>query len=200
MVALRLGAQIGLHGRRTGWAVHTRGLVVGVGHARRGQFGQHRIQGGPRLRIQQAPQLTHPVGALAAQGQVPAPGPLGIAEGAVGIEQRRQPVGGLSQPFGPVLDRHPRQGGLGGLAGLIIHAVGQLGEEPADDFDVLGADLPGGLGGRHIGQARRQRLTGQRGTRAEILGLLDAPARLHRRDPQAAGQHIGQVLAPQFGR
>ena len=178
MVALRLGAQVGLHRGLAGWPVHTRGVVVGVGHARGGQFGQHRVQAGAGLGIQQPADFTHPVGLLLAYGEVAPPGPLGIAQRAVGVEQGRQPVGSLPQPVGGVLAGHPRQRRLGGLPGLIVHAVGQLPKELADDPHVLGADLPARLGGRGVGHLRWQWLAAQRGAGTEVLGLGDASARL----------------------
>ena len=118
------------------------------------KFGQHRVQGGAGFRVEQSADFAEPVGALFVQGQMAAVGPRGIRERSVGVQQGQQPVGGLAQPGRPVPDRHLREVGLGGLPRRVIDTVGQLGEEPADDPHLLGADLPGSLGRGGAGRPR----------------------------------------------
>jgi hypothetical protein len=76
----------------------------------------------------------------------------------------------------------------------------QLAQGGADDAHVVGADGAAGLGGGGGGQLRRQRLAGEGPARAELCGLLQAPARLATGDAQRGGQHVDQRRAAQrFG-
>ncbi len=90
--------------------------------------------------------------------------------------------------------------GLAGLAGLEIDGVGQIGEKPADDPDVFGADGAGGLGGGHVGQHRLQVLAGHRGARSQVVGFIQAAAGLAAADAQPVGQHVGPRLGAQVDR
>jgi hypothetical protein len=115
---------------------------------------------------------------LLAQGEVPPPGPVGVRKVAVLVEGGGQPVRSCPQVLGPQPAGQLGQLRLGGLTGGKVHEAGQLGEEPADDRHLLGADLPALLGGGGVGQHRRQHLTGQRHPRPQILGLTHPPIRL----------------------
>ncbi len=50
MVALGFGSVIAAHRILIGRRIDHRGRILGVTHARRGQFGQHGLNGGPQLR------------------------------------------------------------------------------------------------------------------------------------------------------
>jgi hypothetical protein len=53
--------------------------------------------------------------------------------------------------------RDPGEVDLACLAGFKVDGVGQIGEEPANDPYMVGADLSRRLRGRHVGQHRPQR-------------------------------------------
>ena len=120
------------------------------------------------------------------------------SESAVGIEQRRQPVGGLTQPFGPRIRGDPRQVVLGGLAGLVVHAVGQLREEPADDLRCSAPICP--LPARPPTWASRggsgSPVIALRGPRSSASSIRWRASSVEIRKP--GSQHIGQVGAPQL--
>ncbi len=188
MVALSGRAQITVGRLGAGLAVDAGVLVVGVTHARGGQFGVHRIQQRAGFGIQPAADLAHPVGLLFADGQIASPGPVLVGQLPVLVEQHRQSVGALAQLFRLQPARRCGQVGFGGLPGGVIDEAGQLFEELADDLDVLGADLPAALRGGRIRQHRRKRFTADRGAWPQILGFADAPIGFLRRDPQQCRQ------------
>jgi len=76
--------------------------------------------------------------------------------------------------------------GLAGLTGFDIDGGGQVGEKPANDAHVFGADRAGGLRGGHVGQHRLQRFVGHRGARPQGVGFLQAPAGLAATDARTA--------------
>ncbi len=123
VLALCQGALIGA-GAVTGVPVHTRRLVVGVARAGGGPGGHDGVEGGAALRVEQAGDLAHPVGALRADGDPAAPGPVEVGVVAVGVQQGQQPGGGLAQPVGELLARDPGQGGVGVFAGGEVDGVG----------------------------------------------------------------------------
>ena len=69
-------------------------------------------------------------------------------------------VGEPLQLIGTILARHLGQLALGIRARRLIHEVGQLGEEPADDADMLDTDQPGALPRGGVLELRGQRLGG----------------------------------------
>ena len=101
----------------TGCAVHARGFVVGVAHARRRPFREHGLQCGAGFGIEHAADRAHAVGLLVAGGQVSAAGPVGVGEVAVRVYQCQQPLGGFAERVGarhglqPVLDAQCLRGG-----------------------------------------------------------------------------------------
>ncbi len=141
---------------------------------------------------------THSVGSLLADGDPAASGPVGVGGGrAVLVEEIGQPLGGGAQRVGSEFGGELAELFLGFLAGLVIDAVGQLVEEPSDDADMLGTDLPGGLGGRRGGQPRVQTLARQRGCPTQVGCLADAALGLFGADAQPDGQRLGQTGSAQ---
>ena len=67
-------------------AVHTRGVIVGVAHARGGHFGEHGFQGGAQLGGQPAMQLRHAVGLLLTERESASPGPVFVGVSPVRIQ------------------------------------------------------------------------------------------------------------------
>jgi len=126
VVALARRARISPHRVLAGPAVHARCFVLGIAHARRGQLGQHRIDGGARFRVEQAIDAAHPVSVLLVDGQVAAPCSLGLIGWlAVLVEQQCQPIGGRpplrrSQTLGD-----PGKVCLGLVTGLTVDAAGR---------------------------------------------------------------------------
>ena len=103
MVALTLATCIAVHRFVAGFAVHTRGFIIGIAHAGSGEFGQDRFDRGAGFGVEQAVATAHPVGALLVNRQIAPPRPIGIVgQITVLIEQKRQPVGS-----GPELCRAP---------------------------------------------------------------------------------------------
>ena len=86
VLALGQGALVGA-GVLAGVAVHTRGGVIGVALAAGGRGRHHRVPGGAAFGVEQAGDLAHPVGALRADGDPAAPGPVDVGEVAVGVQQ-----------------------------------------------------------------------------------------------------------------
>jgi len=182
-------------------AVHARCFVVRVAHARRGQLGQHRIEGGAGFRVEQAVEAAHPASVLLINGQIAPPGPIGlIGQIAVLVEHQRQPIGGGAELRGPQPGGDPGQVGLGLVPGLGVDAAGQLVEELLDGPHMLGPDLTARLRGGHIRQRRGQRFSGHGGARPQQLGLLDPPLGLVCGDPQRFGEHLWPRVGAQLGR
>ena len=131
------------------------------------------------------------VGALRADGDPAAPGPVGVGEVAVGVQQGQQAGGGRAQPVGQLFTRDAGQGGVGVVAGGEVDRVGQVVEELADDPDVFGPDQAFGLGGGGVGEFRRQRFPGQGAAGAEVSGVLEPAVGVVAGDPQAFGDGGG---------
>lgn len=125
--------------------------------------------------------------ALWAHGDGAPAGAVGVGEVAVGVEHGLIPVGEALQLIGAIGrgDVGPRD--LGVDRGRLVHAVGQLGEEVADDAHVLAADLSGGLCGGGGCQFGWQRFCGQCLARAQVGGFLDEPGGLAAADAQLVG-------------
>ncbi len=191
---LRVSPVDGFRGRG---AVEAGGGLVGVAHARGGQLGEHGVDGGAGLRGQIPADRAHAVAALLADGDTAAAGSILVAEIAVGVKAIGELVGQLGQLVGAILAAQLRQLGLGLHPGLDIDEVRQPVHKPADHRHMGGAEVPGALGGGGGLQPRRQRLTGDRPTLAQILGLADAPTGFGAADPQPIGQHRRQP-APQL--
>nr|VTP00683.1 hypothetical protein BIN_B_02544 [Mycobacterium kansasii] len=195
VVALALRAAVTLGGRLGCRAVDHRAFVVRVAHARSGQLGQHRVEGGACLRGQIAADPRHPIQPLLSHGQTASPCPVLIGEGAVGIEAVHESLSQLGQLVGPVLGGQPGQMGLGFLARLDVHLDGQVTKEVADHPYLTFADMAAALGGSGGAQLRRQRFAGQRAALTEFGGLRHPPAGLCPRDPQPGGQRRGRPPA-----
>ncbi len=124
MVALGGRAGVGVDGVLAGTALDTGGLGFGVAHARGGQLGQHRLQGGAQLGGDQPPQLRHAVGLLAAQAQAAPPRPILIGVAAVGVEAIGEGGGQLGELFGAKLAGLAGQLGFGALPGGLVDPAG----------------------------------------------------------------------------
>ena len=107
MLALGGAAGITVDRLLSGRAIHARGVVGGVAHARGAQFGQHCLQRGAQFGGDRAAQRRHAVGFLAAQGEAASAGAVVVGVGAVGVQAVRQPLGQSSQLLGPVLRAQP---------------------------------------------------------------------------------------------
>jgi hypothetical protein len=105
VLALGRRAGIALNLFLAGGAVDARGVVVGVGHAGGGEFGQHGFQGGAGFGGEPAGECGHAVGLLCAQGEAAAVVAVVVAEAAVGVEAVGQPVGQTGELVGSVLRR-----------------------------------------------------------------------------------------------
>ena len=116
MLALGRGALVGAGAGRRGRR-RRRGVVVGVAHAGGGAGGHDRVPGGAAFGVEPAAEGAHPVGALLADGDPAAAGPVVVGVVAVGVQQGQQPVGGLAQSVGPLLGGDPDQVDLGVFAG-----------------------------------------------------------------------------------
>jgi hypothetical protein len=80
-------------------------VVLGVAHAWCGKAGQPGIEVGAQLGGGDQFADAHPVGALRAPGEAALAGPVGVGEGAVGVDQDRAAVGDFFQLVGAQLDR-----------------------------------------------------------------------------------------------
>jgi hypothetical protein len=162
VVALALRTLITMRCFIAGFAIHTRGFVLGVAHPWRSELGEHGLDRGAGFGIEQSMNLAHPINALLVDGQIASPRPLGIVgEIAVLVEQKRQPVGGLPELHGSQPGRDARQVGLGEFAGVAADMAGQIIEEPLDNAHMLRPDFSAGLRSSGIRQLRRQLFTRQ---------------------------------------
>jgi hypothetical protein len=90
------------------------------------------------------------------------------------------------------------------LAGVDVGGVEpgpvDLAERPFDDRHLLGADLPGLLGGGEVRAQHRQRLTQRGGPRPHRGRRVDPAGRFRPRDRQCRGQHPPHRPLTQAGR
>jgi hypothetical protein len=139
VIALPLRARITVDCFVCGFAVHARCFIIRIAHAGSGPLGQHRLDSGAALGVDQAVDAAHPVDALVVDGQMPPPGSFGVGRWlAVLIEQQCQPVSRDSELRGPQLRGNAGQIGLGGVACLVVDKARQTVEELLDDLDVFG--------------------------------------------------------------
>ena len=116
MVALSGAAGVALDGGLRGGAADARLVVGGVAHARCGEFGEHRVEGGAGLGGEVAADRGHAVDVLAADGEAAPAGAVVVGEVAVGVEAVGEGVGQLGQLVGAMLAGQSGQLGFGGLA------------------------------------------------------------------------------------
>ena len=200
MIALAHRAGVALHRLVSRRAVDHGGVLVGVGHAGRGELGQHCLNAGAGLGSQPTRQPRHAVDVLVAQHQPAATGTVLVGVAAVGVEAGAQPLGQFDQVIRAMFGGQLGQMGFGLLAGVDIDALRQVRKESPDHFDMAGADLAVALGRGGRGQLGRQRLSGDRAARTQIRGLGHPPAGFARGDAQPVSQRLGQSAAQFFGR
>ncbi len=146
------------------------------------------IEIGPRLRVEQAGQLRHAVGALRSQAHEPSPSSVLVGERAVGVER----VGDAFTEPGQQSRVHgagvvgQRLLGVGDIVGG--DAAGQRVQSPADHPQVVLADRPVGEGGRHGRQLRIQGGAEQGAPRMQPGPDAHAPNDLARRYVQPLPQ------------
>jgi hypothetical protein len=169
-----------------GWS--SSGLLVPGG----GELGQDRFEDRPHLRGEVAADGAHPVGALLGEGDTALAFAVGVGEVAVGMQERVEQVHGLAQALGAVVAGDADEVGLGGDAGGRVDAVGQFGEELADEGDVLGGDRSRALSGGGLREDRGQGLPGEGAAGAEVGGLADAAGGFAGADAEAVGQQLGR--------
>jgi hypothetical protein len=92
-------AQIGAGGLVGGLVVEAGGVIVGVAHARCGESGQPGVDVGAQLGGDELADA-HGVAALGAAGEAAVAGAVGVAEGAVGVDQHGGALGGFVQLVG----------------------------------------------------------------------------------------------------
>ena len=154
----------------------TQGVVVGgVAHARRGECGEHGVQGGPCLRRQIPADRGHAVDVLAADGEAAPPSAVVLGEVAVGVQAVGELVGQLGQLIGAMLTGQPGQLGFGCGAGLDIDEIRQPMPKAADHRDMAGTQLPVALRFGRRGQHRLQRFTVERPPLAQVGGFVNTP-------------------------
>jgi hypothetical protein len=200
MVALSGAATVTPDGLLGGSAVDDGCRVVGVGHAWRGELGQHRLAGGSRFRRQPAAQPRHPIDVLLAQSQAASAGPVDVGEISVRVEIGGQPLSQFDQVVGATLACQLGQVGFGLLAGTDIDAARQLLEESPDHLHMAGTDGALALSGGGRVQQRRQGFSTDCAARTQISGLGHSSAGFGAGDVQPVGQRVGQPAAQFFGR
>ena len=128
--------------------------IGGVAHAGGGVLGEERFPPGPRFGGQFPGEGAVAVAALLrADGDPAFARAFGVVGcGAVLVEQEQGQLGELVEFLGSDAGRGADQVGLESVAGASVDEAGQFGDRLADDLDVLGGDLPAGLGGRGRGQ------------------------------------------------
>jgi hypothetical protein len=173
-----------------GWAIDHGCVVLGVGHAGRGELGQHRLHGGAGLRRQPAAKPRHPIDVLGAQAQPAASGAVDVGESAVRVKVGGEPLGEFGKLVGAVRGGQLGQMGFGFLAGIPVDAAGQPVHELAQHSHMAATDGALALSGRGAGQQRRQRLTGDGAARPQIGSFGHSSGRLGAADAQPVGQHV----------
>lgn len=110
-----------------------------------------------------------------------------VGEVPIGIEHGHQMIGQPREHLRGEFTGQHRQVDFGSLPIGCAHARRDLRQRPAGDRQLLGAGAPGGLGGGQLGQQRLQRLTPQRGSRAQLGGLTQPAPHRRGADPQPLG-------------